>query len=70
MLASCIGDETAAHEALAKASTDDVKTELRRSTERAADRGVFGVPTFIVRGTSGEELYWGQDRLELLASRP
>ena len=38
----------------------DVKAELRAATERAHDLGVFGVPTAAV----GEDLFWGDDRLE------
>ncbi len=33
---------------------------LRTNTEEAAARGIFGAPTFIV----GDELFWGNDRLE------
>jgi 2-hydroxychromene-2-carboxylate isomerase len=62
VLASCVGDESAARDALAKATSDEVKAELRRETEQAAASGVFGVPTFVV----GNELYWGQDRLGLV----
>ncbi len=61
VLAACVGDEAVFRDAMARARSDEVKSELRASTERAAARGVFGVPTFIV----GDELYWGQDRLEL-----
>jgi 2-hydroxychromene-2-carboxylate isomerase len=38
---------------------------LTQNTLAAYERGVFGVPTFVV----GEELYFGADRMELLASR-
>lgn len=62
VLASCVGDESVAQAAFLKAGNDEVKAELRRATELAAERGVFGVPTFGV----GDELYWGQDRLELV----
>jgi 2-hydroxychromene-2-carboxylate isomerase len=62
VLASCVGDEGAAREALAKSGADDVKAALRAATAEAAARGVFGVPTFVVGG----ELYWGQDRLDLV----
>ncbi len=66
VLASCVSDEDAARDAFAKAGSDEVKGELRRCTEHAAERGVFGVPTVIVKGTTGaDELYWGQDRLNL-----
>jgi 2-hydroxychromene-2-carboxylate isomerase len=63
VLAECIGDDEAiARDAFARASSDEVKGELRASTEAAAKRGVFGVPTFGV----GDDLFWGQDRLELV----
>ena len=41
-----------------------IKDELRAATDAAADRGVFGVPTFAI----GEELFWGDDRLEAAAA--
>jgi 2-hydroxychromene-2-carboxylate isomerase len=44
--------------------TRSVKEELRRATEEAIELGVAGVPTIVV----GEELYWGDDRLEEAAS--
>jgi 2-hydroxychromene-2-carboxylate isomerase len=40
-----------------------VKVALRAATEDAHARGVFGVPTVAV----GEELFWGDDRLEQAA---
>ena len=40
-----------------------MKAELRSATEHAAAQGVFGVPTFVV---DGKELFWGQDRLDLV----
>jgi 2-hydroxychromene-2-carboxylate isomerase len=39
-----------------------VKERLRANTERAIERGAFGVPTFFV----GEEVFWGQDRLDFV----
>ena len=50
----------------AEAAIDDpsVKDELRRATDAAHARGVFGVPTVAV----GEELFWGDDRLEEAAA--
>ncbi len=51
--------------ALAKAvETQSVKDALRAATEAAAARGVEGVPTVAV----GEELFWGDDRLEQAAA--
>jgi 2-hydroxychromene-2-carboxylate isomerase len=45
---------------LAKASAPDMKQALRRETEIAIERGVFGIPTFVVNGA----LFWGLDQLE------
>ena len=46
------------------AATQDatVKDVLKANTEEAVKRGVFGAPTFFV----GDEMFWGNDRLELL----
>lgn len=41
---------------------DEVKAALRAGTEEAIDRGVFGVPTFVV----DDQLFWGQDRLDFV----
>lgn len=41
----------------------EVKDELRAWTARAADAGVFGVPTFEADG----RLFWGDDALPMLA---
>lgn len=43
--------------------TRSVKEGLRQATEEAIERGVTGVPTIAV----GEELFWGDDRLEAAA---
>jgi 2-hydroxychromene-2-carboxylate isomerase len=45
-----------------RAGTGDpqIKQALRDATDGAYDRGVFGVPTIAV----GDELFWGDDRLE------
>lgn len=39
-----------------------VKEQLKRNTEEAVARGVFGAPTFFV----GEQMFWGQDRLDFV----
>ncbi|MGE0658401.1 MAG: 2-hydroxychromene-2-carboxylate isomerase [Reyranellaceae bacterium] len=50
-------DAAAATEA---ASSDSNKARLKAQTERAQQLGLFGAPSFTV----GEELFWGNDRLE------
>lgn len=42
-----------------------LKAKLVAATAEAHAIGAFGVPTFVVNGT---ELFWGQDRLELVAA--
>ncbi|MGM3277605.1 2-hydroxychromene-2-carboxylate isomerase [Ralstonia sp. 24A2] len=41
---------------------DHVKQTLRKTTEEAVARGVFGAPTFFV----GDDMFWGQDRLHFV----
>jgi len=41
-----------------------VKETLKTWTQQAVDRGVFGAPTFFV----GDEMFWGQDRLDFVRS--
>jgi 2-hydroxychromene-2-carboxylate isomerase len=43
-----------------------VKADLRARTDEAIARGIFGAPSYVVDGT---DLYWGQDRMALLAAR-
>ncbi len=47
---------------LALASLQDIKDLLKAQTQTAVDRGIFGAPTFFV----GDEMFWGQDRLEFV----
>jgi 2-hydroxychromene-2-carboxylate isomerase len=47
---------------VARAGEPGVKEELRRRTDEAVARGVFGAPSFFVEGA----LYWGQDRLAMV----
>lgn len=42
----------------------DLKQRLKDHTDEARDRGVTGIPTVLV----GDELYWGDDRLEEAAA--
>jgi 2-hydroxychromene-2-carboxylate isomerase len=46
---------------IARAATPEIKDELRRRTDEAVQRGVFGVPAISVDGDP--QLYFGQDRL-------
>ncbi len=48
-------------------ATDEVKGLLKNNTQEAADRGAFGAPTFFVRTANGEEMFFGQDRLDFVA---
>lgn len=47
--------------AFAQSESKQVKSALRNQTEQAAQKGIFGAPTFI---TSDGEMFWGNDRLE------
>lgn len=40
----------------------DIKQKIFDITDEAKNRGMFGAPTFFV----GEEMHWGQDRLEFV----
>ena len=44
------------------AESETVRQMLIDSTNNALDRGVFGVPSFVIDG----ELYWGKDRMEFI----
>ena len=41
-------------------SNQNIKDELRKRTQEACDKGIFGAPTFLVNN----KVFWGQDRLE------
>jgi len=42
--------------------SNEVKDALRKNTDEAAARGVFGVPSFVVDG----EVFWGADSIEFV----
>lgn len=46
----------------AKEDDPDIHASWQRCHEEAAERGVFGTPTWVYR----DVLYWGQDRLDFL----
>jgi 2-hydroxychromene-2-carboxylate isomerase len=45
-------------------SREEIKGQLRKNTEEAAARGVFGVPSFVADG----EVFWGADALGFLSA--
>lgn len=47
---------------MALVSQQEVKDRLKTLTERAVQRGIFGAPTMFV----GEQMFWGQDRLDFV----
>jgi 2-hydroxychromene-2-carboxylate isomerase len=54
-----------AGELVEAAQSQEIKDEVRTRTAEATALGIIGVPTVIV----GDELYWGDDRLEDAAAR-
>lgn len=55
--------------AAADANTDAVKDALKTATADVVERGAFGFPALFVRedGEGDEEMYFGADRLEVMA---
>ena len=49
-----------AQRVLSMASAPEIKEAFKQQAERALERGIFGAPSFVV----GDELFWGDDRLE------
>jgi 2-hydroxychromene-2-carboxylate isomerase len=45
-------------------SSQNIKILLKKKTEDAFDKGIFGAPTFLVNN----KIYWGQDRLNFALS--
>ncbi len=61
VLADCLREAGADPDAaVAAANTPQNKTRLKTQTDEAAAHGLFGAPSFTV----GDELFWGNDRLE------
>ena len=48
--------------ARAESQTDAYNSKIDADTQKALDQGVFGAPSYVLNG----EVFWGQDRLELL----
>ena len=49
---------------LTDASDQKIKDDLKKRTEDAFSKGIFGTPSFVVNN----KLFWGQDRLEFAIS--
>ena len=45
---------------LLRSSSQNIKTNLKKRTDDAFEKGVFGAPTFLINN----KIFWGQDRLE------
>ena len=43
-------------------SSQDIKDDLKKRTEIAFSKGIFGAPSFIINN----KMFWGQDRLEFV----
>jgi carboxymethylenebutenolidase len=65
-LAGLIAEVGLDADAVLKLGADPQWAERRAADTRAAlDRGVFGAPSYVI----GEEIFWGQDRLDFVAER-
>ncbi|MGH6914691.1 MAG: 2-hydroxychromene-2-carboxylate isomerase [Geminicoccales bacterium] len=62
-LVAITGEQGLGSDLLDAAQSQAVTDAHRANTEAAIAEGVFGVPTFVI----GEELFWGQDRLDFVA---
>lgn len=62
-ISTALGQDAAA--LAARADSPAVADLYEASTQEAIDRQVFGAPTYAV----GDELFWGQDRLDFLARK-
>ena len=60
--AELISDPALAHGA-SMVNAPEVKEALRRNTDEAIARGIFGVPTLAI----GDEIFWGVDATEMAA---
>lgn len=63
VLARCAKDVGLPEDTLHAVKAPEVKEQLRAQTERAIELGMPGAPCFVV----GDNVYWGQDRLDLVA---
>jgi len=45
-----------------RSTTQNIKEKLKNKTNEAYEKGIFGVPTFLINN----KIFWGQDRLEFV----
>src|ERR1041385_6042287 len=64
MLRAIVGAAGLPEDWVARTQDPEIKARLAYNTSAARDAGVFGVPTYVV---DGKHLFWGQDRLDLVA---
>ncbi|MEL7258467.1 MAG: 2-hydroxychromene-2-carboxylate isomerase [Pseudomonadota bacterium] len=64
VIAACLKAAKLPTELIDQAQETTNKHRLRETTEEAMRRGIFGAPSFTV----GDELFWGDDRLEAALS--
>ncbi len=62
-LATIASEQGLDNDLLTAAQAPQVAAAYQANTEAAIAAGVFGAPTFVI----GEELFWGQDRLDFVA---
>lgn len=58
-----LADLVGVRDAGTRIAATEVKDALRRNTDEAIERGVFGVPTLMI----GSELFWGADATAMVA---
>lgn len=63
VLTSILTAEGLPTDLVARTAEPEVKRRLIEATQAAVEAGVFGAPTSIV---DGQQLFWGQDRFELV----
>tara|TARA_B110000914_G_scaffold219241_1_gene227595 strand:+ start:983 stop:1570 length:588 start_codon:yes stop_codon:yes gene_type:complete len=47
---------------LLRSTSSSIKESLRKQTNEAYEKGIFGAPTFV----SNNKIFWGQDRIEFV----
>ncbi|TFY97773.1 2-hydroxychromene-2-carboxylate isomerase [Ramlibacter rhizophilus] len=65
VLAELLREQGLAPERLEQSRAPQVQSQYETHTREAIDLGIFGAPSYVVGG----EIFWGQDRLDLLARK-